>query len=74
VEIDGFAAPFWMGADADDAFDFVAGIGIVQGLLHGLAVSEQRAALANLRATIEAHDGADGVVFASAPWIIRAVR
>ena len=74
VEVDDVEAPFWMGADADDAFEFARGVGIARGLLAGLTPPEQDAALADLYATIESHAGAEGVVFGSRGWMITAVR
>jgi len=74
VEIEALEAPYCAGADADDAFDFIEGVGPVRGLLQDLTPQQQRTALGNLRATMEAHDGADGVVFGSRAWMIRAIR
>jgi hypothetical protein len=74
VDVTEIDAPFWMGADADDAFEFASGVGPTRGLLAGLAPAEQEAALGDLRATIESHAGAEGVVFGSRGWMITAVR
>ena len=76
VELDDVQVPFRAGADADDAYAFVAGTGIVRGLVQDLDADQRRAGFDALRATVDAHDtGTDaGVVFDSAAWIIHAVR
>ena len=74
IEVDEIEAPFWMGADTDDAFEFARGVGIARGLLAGLTASEQVAALDELRASTESHVEAHGVVFGSRGWMITAVR
>ncbi len=76
VELDDVQVPFRAGADADDAYAFVVGTGIVRGLGQDLDADQRRAAFDALRATIDADDtGTDaGVVFGSAAWIIHAVR
>jgi SAM-dependent methyltransferase len=67
-------APFRLGADADDAYAFARNIGPVRGLLDGLDADDTTRALDELRATVDAHDTEDGVIFGSAAWIIHAVR
>jgi SAM-dependent methyltransferase len=76
VELDDVQVPFRAGADADDAYAFVAGMGIVRGLVQDLDDDQRRAGFDALRATIDAHDtGTDaGVVFGSAAWIVHATR
>jgi SAM-dependent methyltransferase len=72
VEIEPFDGPFWIGADADDAFAFARRAGIVRGLLRGLDASDQARALATLQQAIVEHETTDGVVFRSAVWMISA--
>jgi SAM-dependent methyltransferase len=62
------------GADADDAFDFLSGLGIVKGLTEGLDPATTQRALDALRATVEAHTTAAGVLFPSSAWLIAARR
>jgi SAM-dependent methyltransferase len=66
--------PWRIGSDADDAYQFVAGLLIVQMLLGDLDDSSRRQALDNLRATMAAHETADGVTFGSAAWVMTARR
>ena len=74
VRIDEVEAAFRLGADPEDAYEFVKDLGMVRGLLQDLAPDEQAAARADLRTAIESHAGADGVVFGSRAWMISAVR
>ena len=71
VEIAECRQPFVLGADTDDAFEFVRGVGVVQGLLEDLDPRPRAAALENLpAATIAARETPNGVAFGSAAWLI----
>ncbi|MGY1605796.1 methyltransferase domain-containing protein [Geodermatophilus sp. SYSU D00700] len=72
VEIEGLAEPEWFGADPDDAQTFV--LGLAGWLLEGLDDAARERAVADLRGRLEAHAGPDGVEFASAAWLVTAVR
>jgi ubiquinone/menaquinone biosynthesis C-methylase UbiE len=61
-----------LGADAEDAFDFVAGLGMTRGLLGGLDDDVRRAALDELRATLAEHATPDGVLLGAAAWLTTA--
>ena len=74
LRVDEVDAPVRLGADADDAYEFVKELGVVRGLLQDLAPAQQVAAHADLRAVMESYAGADGVGFGSRAWMIRAVR
>jgi SAM-dependent methyltransferase len=74
VRVDDAALPVCFGTDTDDAYGFVSDLGLVRGLMGDLAPDRQRAALADLRAVLDAHAGPDGVVFASRAWVITARR
>jgi SAM-dependent methyltransferase len=74
VEIDAVEVPFRFGADADEAWDFVQGIRIVRGLLEDIDADTEARALDALRATMQARETADGVVFDSRAWMVRGVR
>ena len=74
VAIDAVEVPFRFGADADEAWDFAQGIGIVRGLLEGVDADTEARALDALRATMQARATADGVVFDSRTWMLRGVR
>ena len=66
--------PVWFGADAEAAYQFVGGIGIVKGLSDGLDVGTKAAAHERLRAALRAHETPEGVRFDSAVWLISATR
>jgi SAM-dependent methyltransferase len=72
IAIDGHKAPMWFGADADDAYQLVAGL--LGWMLEGLDEPSRARAQDALRATIEAHQTADGVLYDSAVWITGARR
>jgi SAM-dependent methyltransferase len=72
VALDPGTAPMWFGDDTDDAFEFV--LGLLVWMLEGLDEAGRAGALDALRRTIAAHTTADGVLYESATWVIRAVR
>jgi hypothetical protein len=74
IDIEPLTAPFWVGADADDAFAFVRRTGIVRGMLEGLDDSDRTRALEQLEQTIVEHETAEGVVFSSGAWLISATK
>jgi SAM-dependent methyltransferase len=72
ITLDGLAAQTWFGNDADDAFQFVAGM--LGWMLEGLDATSRARALDALRGTLAAHGTDDGVVYDSAAWIVEATR
>lgn len=72
VDLAGMTAGLWLGSDANDAYRFV--LGLMSWMLEGLDDSGRAGALEALRATMAAHESADGVVFGSAAWLITATR
>jgi SAM-dependent methyltransferase len=72
IEIDPVQAPMWLGASADDAHAFA--LGLLGWMLDGLDAGRRARALGALRATVAAHTTADGVVYRSGAWLIRAQR
>jgi SAM-dependent methyltransferase len=72
IEIDPIQAPMWLGASADDAYAFA--LGLLGWMLEGLDAGRRARALGALRATVAAHTAADGVVYRSGAWLIRAQR
>lgn len=74
VAIEPADEPMWFGADASDAMTFVGTFGIARGLTQGLDDDQRRGAFAALRATLEDHDTAEGVRFASGAWLVTARR
>lgn len=74
IDIEPLTAPFWVGADANDAFAFVRRTGMVRGMLQGLDDSDRTRALEQLEQTIVEHETAEGVVFCSGVWLISAMK
>ena len=74
VECQAVEEPFFAGTDADDADAFLGRGGVVRGLLQGLEPSDRQRARDAFRATMASHEGADGVRFDSAAWLISAAR
>jgi SAM-dependent methyltransferase len=64
--------PFNVGPDTETAYRFVAGLQPVLLMLADLDEAAKARALENLRATVAAHETADGVVFGSAAWVVTA--
>ena len=62
----------WFGASADDAHAFA--LGLLGWMLEGLDAGRRARALGALRAAVAAHTTADGVVYRSGAWLIRARR
>lgn len=72
VAIEGKQAPMWFGVDADDAYQLV--FGLLAWMLEDLDDQDRSDATEALRASIDAHQTADGVLYESAAWIITAAR
>ena len=72
VDLEGTTGGMWFGTDADDAHRFV--LGLMGWMLEGLDEAGRARAGDELRATMAGHETADGVVFGSAAWTIRATR
>ena len=72
IEIDPIQAPMWFGASPGDAHAFA--LGLLGWMLEGLDAGRRAQALGALRATVAAHATADGVVYNSGAWLIRARR
>lgn len=64
----------YFGDTADEAHRFVSGLGFAQGMLRDLDPGTRRRAFQALRATIDDHLTADGVLYPSAAWIVTARR
>jgi SAM-dependent methyltransferase len=74
IDIASVAEPICFGPDAEQAYAFVAGMGFARSLLADLDRAARVRALATLRASVEAHQTRDGVLYPSAAWIITAHR
>lgn len=66
------SAPMWLGATVEDAWEFVADMGLVRGLTAGLDDATGAQAMAELKRRISANATADGVTLGSAAWLITA--
>jgi hypothetical protein len=62
----------WLGANPGDAYEFA--LGLLGWMLEGLDERQRTQALSTLRATVTTHSTADGVVYGSGAWLIRAQR
>src|SRR5581483_5258387 len=72
IAFDSSEQPFDVGPDAETAYRFAAGLEPVQKMVADLDEAAKARALENLRATIAAHETADGVAFGSAAWVVTA--
>lgn len=72
VHVEGLQAPMWFGPTADEASAFIGGL--LAWMLEGLDEAAKQRALADLHRTMADHEGPDGVVFASATWLVTALR
>ncbi|MET1003099.1 MAG: class I SAM-dependent methyltransferase [Acidimicrobiia bacterium] len=72
VDLAALNAPMWLGATADDAWNFVSSMGPVRGLSRGLDGDTKRACLERLREDVAAHETPDGVQFDAGQWLITA--
>ncbi len=74
VRMTSWTEPLWLGADADDTWTFVSGLGLVRGLTGGLDDDTRSRAMADLRRAVDGHETDEGVVMQSAAWLITAQR
>jgi SAM-dependent methyltransferase len=74
VELTEARADRLLGADADDAFDFMRHDGPVIGLTESLDDSSRAVALETLHETMAAHQTPNGVTFGSSAWVITATK
>jgi len=72
VDLEPLQAPMWFGGTVDGAHAFV--LGQLGWMLEGVDANARSQALEALRTVIVAHATADGVLFDSGCWLIRAVR
>ena len=66
--------PVFYGPDVDAAHDAVIDLGFAKEALAGVDAAAADKALQRLRALLNAHLAADGVLFGSCAWIITAHR
>jgi SAM-dependent methyltransferase len=63
-----------LGSDASDALEFAKTMGIVEGLTDGLDAGARARAMSNLADLFHEREAHDGVLLASAAWLITARR
>lgn len=66
------SAPMWLGDSVEDAWAFVANMGLVRGLTDNLEDAAREQAMAELRGRISASATTEGVTLGSAAWLISA--
>ena len=74
VHLEPIDEPVWLGADAEDAWTFVSGMGIVRGLTQDLDAEAKGEALGRLRAAIAERGTPEGVRAGAAAWLITGRR
>ncbi len=74
IQLDPVDEPMEMGTDAEDAFEFFKGTGVVRGLLEGVDEAGRAQALDDLHTAFKQAETADGVLLGSAAWLITATR
>jgi len=62
----------YFGRTADEATTFIGGL--LAWMLASLDEAGRRRALTDLHTTMADHEGPDGVMFASAAWLVTALR
>ena len=72
VELKPIDEPIELGTDASDALEFAKTMGIVEGLTDGLDREARAQAMSQLAALFREMERADGVLLASAAWLITA--
>jgi hypothetical protein len=73
IEIDAITVNLRLGADGDDATDYLADTGIARAVLETIDPSHHGEALAAVRAELARHEGDDGVWLDAGVHIIRAL-
>jgi SAM-dependent methyltransferase len=74
IELTDVREPMYVGADTDDALEFVTGLSHARALLGGLDDHTRHSALEALRNRLAAHTTPNGVLLGAAGWLITAHR
>ena len=74
ITLDAASLPLTLGADADEATDYLAGSGIGRAVLETVPDAEKPAAVDAVRATLAEHADTSGVHLDAAVWIICATQ
>jgi SAM-dependent methyltransferase len=67
-------APMQLGGDAEDAWEYLRGMGLYRGLTEGLDENDKADAIANVHQLISDHTTSAGVTVETASWSITAIR
>lgn len=74
IAVDDLRELMWFGDTPDDAFRLITSLGPFAAMLRNLESDTREMARAELRASINAHNTADGVQYPSAMWLVTAAR
>lgn len=74
VAVDPLEAAMELGPDADRAYAWVSGLGIVRGLTEDLDDATRAVALDGLRRLLVEHETPEGVLIGSASWVVTGRR
>ena len=74
VQLDPVDEPIFLGTDADDAFEFFKGVGVVEGLLQGVDEPGRAQAFGDLHAAFKEAETSEGVLLGTSAWLITATR
>lgn len=74
ITLEGVTQFLHLGADCDRAYRFVRDLPDCKSMLRGLSARDRKRGCAVLRESVEAHQTADGILYPSAAWIVRATR
>lgn len=74
IEFVPIEAPMKLGRDAQDAWEYVRGMGLYRGLTEELAATDMADAITNVKQLIRDHTTPTGVLVDSASWSITATR
>ncbi|HEX7095630.1 MAG TPA: hypothetical protein VF183_07090, partial [Acidimicrobiales bacterium] len=74
IRIETRALPFFAGRDTNDALEYMSQVPFVAGTLASLDGAARAEAIERLRATMEAHETSDGVLFDSEALFVTATK
>jgi hypothetical protein len=72
VVLESVDEPIELGRDTDDAYAYIASMGITRGLVNDLDEDQTEQALADLRQLLDEHATGDGVLLGSSAYLVTA--
>lgn len=72
IAIEALTLPFWVGADADEAFAYQIGTAMFREIARTLPPARQEALESALRTDFAAHVTAEGIVYEAGVWVVTA--